>query len=1357
MCFSMGVLHRGSILAFGLFICFILATPAKAQNNLTGAFEGTVFDSTNPNVPIVGAIVQFTYRVNGVQTARRTDRDGRFYQGLLAPGDYSIRVTATGYRSKELFRSIFATRINVVIPVPVPLDPEVAAIPTAVQPVSPSPNPTPATQPSPTPIAQPEEEGKERPIAEDINTSNAQRGGAFPEKEASTLPLGATTLVRTFDELALLLPGVAPPPQTIDNGFGPGVGAGVGSAGQFAVNGLRSRANNFTVDGSDNNDEDIGVRRQGFLALVPQPIESIQEYQVITLLAPAQYGRNIGAQVNAISKSGSIGTHGTAYGFFNSSQLNARNFFDTTNGSAQFQLREGNQAVFTQRRQFTNVQDIFDNPLPATTPLLLSQGSGGEDSFTLGQFGFVLGGPLGRGRGAGASNRLFYFLSAEGQTLNATKERNFVVPNVAQRGAFNTGLTGLFQRPAFSPRAGEPLTGRNFTVQGSAILSLFPFPNNPSGIYGINTYTQTLPASGRGVVASGKIDGNFKVRERQQIATARYNFTDDRRDIPVTGGAIFSALRSRVRTQNFSTFLNSEVTESIFNQLRLSYGRTRLDFDELRDTEFSLSGGSGLTLPDGVTPRQLTNPAERRFLLNAPFRINVTRAPVPGIPNSGPVIFSEFPFDLARTTEYFTGPVGQVKIGGFSPLGVDVFNFPQRRVNNTYQAADTLTLHRRNHNFAFGTDIRRTELNSDLPRNSRPLITFNGTPFLNADPRDPEDATKIFVAGFIQPIDQAATALASSVFQTLATTDSAINLRYYQLNFFGQDEWRIRPNLSFSYGLRYEYNTPPRETNNRIENTFNDPALDVPGISGLRTFIAGRTKIFDSDRNNFAPRVGIAYSPLLFGNRTTVIRGGFGIFYDQILGAVVSQSRNVFPNFLTLNTGGGVGSLTGGTFGITNPASDPLCVRFENLICVERQLAVDPNTLNRLDPRFSLSTLARFNNPQPGGGGGYPGGFGATLPARQLDMPMAYHYSVSFEQQLSRNLILSAAYVGTKGSKLLRFTTPNLGDNVVTLAYDSLGNLGFLCELDSNGECISTNGSIARFFTSFRGQVFAPGTRVTPGTLGVDPRNGGPIIENFTAGGRPVPNVGSVTIFETTAESRYDALQLQMRGRAGNSLQFQIGYTFSKVTDDVSDVFDLAGAPALPQNSSTFAGEYGPANFDVRHRVAYNYFTDLPRFKNPTLQAILGNVQLAGTGQFQTGQPFTVNSIFDVNLDGNLTDRLNTTSGLTFTGDRGQPLRRPTDDPAPLAAMFLAPVGQDGKILRNSFRASNLWLTNLAVVKTIPFSEQTKLIFRTEIFNVFNRANFGIPVRFLEAPGFGQAADTVTPGRRIQFALKLAF
>ena len=93
-------------------------------------------------------------------------------------------------------------------------------------------------------------------------------------------------MIRSFDELALLVPGVASAPEAIGNNVGPGVGPGVGTTGQFSVNGLNSRSNNFMVDGSDNNDEDIGVRRQGFFSLVPQPIESIQEFQIITLLHP---------------------------------------------------------------------------------------------------------------------------------------------------------------------------------------------------------------------------------------------------------------------------------------------------------------------------------------------------------------------------------------------------------------------------------------------------------------------------------------------------------------------------------------------------------------------------------------------------------------------------------------------------------------------------------------------------------------------------------------------------------------------------------------------------------------------------------------------------------------------------------------------------------------------------------------------------------------------------------------------------------------------------------------------------------------------------------------------------------------
>nr|MBA3320199.1 hypothetical protein [Pyrinomonadaceae bacterium] len=206
--------------------------------------------------------------------------------------------------------------------------------------------------------------------------------------------------------------------------------------------------------------------------------------------------------------------------------------------------------------------------------------------------------------------------------------------------------------------------------------------------------------------------------------------------------------------------------------------------------------------------------------------------------------------------------------------------------------------------------------------------------------------------------------------------------------------------------------------------------------------------------------------------------------------------------------------------------------------------------------------------------------------------------------------------------------------------------------------------------------------------------------------------------------------------------------------DDVSDVFDLAGASSLPQNSLDLDSERGPANFDVRHRFAYNFIYSLPTFndRSRAYRTLLGGLQIAGLGSFQTGQPFTVNSIFDVNLDGNLTDRLDSTTGITRTGDRRQPLQL-TGDPVGL----LAPVGQDGDVGRNSFRAGNFLELDFAVIKNFRFTESQNFIFRMDVFNATNRANFGIPVRYIEAPSFGQATNTVTPGRRVQFALKYSF
>src|SRR3990172_7791144 len=692
-----------------------LSVAAKAQDTVTGAFEGIVTDSQT-GAALKSAEVEIINQQTGLVFNLRTDSRGRFFQGLLLPGLYTVRVAMRGYQTKEVSQRLRITYTGEVVPVPVALDPAPASG-------------TPAT---PTPAAV-----EDTDIRATLVRTDGRRSGSFSEEEVVTLPLGGATVTRTFDELALLLPGIAPPPQTLGTVAGPGVGAGVGSAGQFSANGLRSRGNNFTVDGSDNNDEDIGVRRQGFVALVPQPIESIQEYQVITLLAPAQFGRNIGAQVNAVSKSGGSSTHGTVYGMFNSSQLNARNFFDTAFGTSTNSVRANNQDVLVQTRNVAGT-------VTSQQPLTVQNQSGDEDSLTFGQAGFVLGGPIHK-------DRTFYFVSFEEEVTNATKEESFAVPTVEQRGAFGTGATGIFQ----DPFTGEPTSAIPTSRNGAAIFSLYPFPNNPNGVYGSNTFTQVLPASGRGTVISGKIDHNFRFKGREQSVTGRYNFTDDWRYIPATGGAIYSTLKPEVRTQNFSFFLNSKLSgpnsdSSIFNQIRLSYGRTRLRFDEVRETEFLIPSNSFPGTP---------------FLLNAPELLNVTQPLGPSVPNNGQVVYVRQPI----TVEQEVGPLGQVTVAGFSPLGVDVFNFPQRRVNNTYQFPHQFTIRVNNHSLTFGTDNRRTELNSELPRNSRPLVSFSGSPrlvFENGVPRFPTSSDPNPI---VNAIDLASIAAPNNLFLTLST------------------------------------------------------------------------------------------------------------------------------------------------------------------------------------------------------------------------------------------------------------------------------------------------------------------------------------------------------------------------------------------------------------------------------------------------------------------------------------------------------------------------------------------------------------------------------------------------------------
>jgi hypothetical protein len=223
---------------------------------------------------------------------------------------------------------------------------------------------------------------------------------------------------------------------------------------------------------------------------------------------------------------------------------------------------------------------------------------------------------------------------------------------------------------------------------------------------------------------------------------------------------------------------------------------------------------------------------------------------------------------------------------------------------------------------------------------------------------------------------------------------------------------------------------------------------------------------------------------------------------------------------------------------------------------------------------------------------------------------------------------------------------------------------------------------------------------------------------------------------------------VQLNKALSGGLQFTTAYTWAHAIDEVSDLFDLAGGPVLPQNSFNLRADRGNASFDVRHRFVFSFVWIIPVFKQSKL---LGGWQASGIGTLQSGQPFTILAPYDMNLDGNLTDRVNATQGFKEVHKAERRFEFPD------ALSQLAGLGKDAAVGRNTFRAPGIATLDLATTKRFRFTETQNLEFRAEFFNLFNRTHFGTPIHQVDFPGFGQSVNTLLPARTVQFALKYNF
>jgi hypothetical protein len=513
---------------------------------------------------------------------------------------------------------------------------------------------------------------------------------------------------------------------------------------------------------------------------------------------------------------------------------------------------------------------------------------------------------------------------------------------------------------------------------------------------------------------------------------------------------------------------------------------------------------------------------------------------------------------------------------------------------------------------------------------------------------------------------------------------------------FIQDDFKVNDRLTLNLGVRYDMFTFPRDARGRLVNFIPDqfragtaaaPVGPPNGIvqAGNGTLPGVPTvgdTLIETDRNNFAPRVGFAYR--LTDSDNLVLRGGYGIYYDRPSTRLINTQLFNFPYL-----GIGVGLLAPGVF---RTFADP----FVPLPAPGAFPVADtvPSPLNGLSP-LGVPISGLFIDPN-------------------FRTPYVHQFNVNVQYEFVKNWLLEVGYVGSRGRKLLQ---------TVTLNQASYNTATGLFNPPPFGAFVSAN-------------------------------------RNVTGGLQQVRSDG---------ESEYNSLQVSVTKRFSQGLQLLAAYTLGKSEDTYSGT-GLNEITTVPGDQLDLSTNFGPSDFDRRHRLVTSFVYDLPKLKSGSglVRALFNNYQFNGIVTLQTGTPFSIiesngtsviqraNFVpgFSGPLDGAgpTTERLNlyfntaafTRSTLFLVGTT----RNPAFDPA-------SPFGNTQRNLLYGPGQKNV---DFAVVKFLPFSERFRGEFRTEFFNIFNFANFANPGNNVLVPAtFGRITSTSAGPRVIQFAFKLNF
>jgi len=1133
-----------------------------------------------------------------------------------------------------------------------------------------------------------------------VDTTSTQLGTVVNDRAIVQLPLNE----RNTYQFLSLQPGVSS--QT-----GADLYYGSSDVGSVSVNGGRGRSNNFSVNGGDANDMFVNLP-----TVQPSP-DSVEEFRIITNTFDAEYGRNSGAVVNVVTKSGTNQLHGNVYEFHRNRPLNARGYFDTS-----------------------------------------------KPAFIMNQFGGTFGGPI-------KKDQTFFFGSYEGlRRVKGVSGDTVAVPTAQERaGNFSAGtpFSGVIGNQTVADVLNTRANGRcaadiaaaggQMPAEGQAYSDIFPGNIIPVScqdpvavdllrfVPAANTSNGFFQAVDTGRDRNDQFTFRFdhRINDKQQFS-AYYYFTDQTSFEPFNtfqaAGADVPGFGDNVkqRFQQWNLSHTWTLSNSVVNEFRFSYMR------EAQRT-FHHSQNTNLVTDSCSTP------AAQPYCFTG-----VSDASAINDPANNPLAGTQFANKIGITPGLGAAREGipDVTISGGFTIGNN-FEGELPQVGNSFQWSDNLTKIAGNHTLKFGGDVRRMRFDQTLYFEVSGYYQYlgGGTNDVGFDDLYPN-----YLLGLPDIYQQGA-----------ANTE---NVRTTSLYLFAQDSWKIRPNLTLNYGLRWELNTPLTDIGKHVQTyrpgqvtsiypcqmgTYGElltgttncdsmfpTGLVVPGDKGIPP---GLTQTY---YKAFAPRIGIAWSPGTSGK--TSIRAGWGMFYNPVEQLVLEQFSAEPP------------------FG----GSTYLVETFFNTPFYAQAGYPYPNPFNGIQdpPRGQPVDWSIFRPILL---------FGEFQPHMRSQYSVQYNFGI--QRELAKDLVLQVGYVGSQGHRLLATTDLNRSTPQTCLDIASIAN-SFPANVTSYGDPSTCN----QFAEDNQFSVTVPngfnfhlpnGTAVngagqTLQFVGIRPFSSPNCVPGSGANCPPdqIPVFSNIFVQDTIANSAYNSLQANLEKRFSNGLQLQAAYTFSKSLDQASSFEDLLN-PFDARRTRSFS----LFNASQRFVVSYYYELPVPKFSGAKGK-ILNGWAVSGITEFQSGFPVHIQSLDDNELTSSIDfssagvpdqiakfhkfdPRSNPNNyGFdpnSFTSNASDPTQPLCSAGAVFNCYQPSLFGRYGTAPRSICCGPGLNNWDLSFQKSTQVNERFRLEFRWDIFNLANHTRFFNPDgEITDGSDFGRVKRAGDP-RLMQAALKLYF